>query len=40
VSGECTMCHEIPTKMACYDMGEIFLIERYCDKCIEKINVT
>lgn len=40
VGSECTMCHEIPTKMACYDMGGILLIERYCDKCIEKINVT
>jgi hypothetical protein len=38
--GECTICHEIPTKMASYDMGGILLIERYCDKCIEKINFT
>jgi hypothetical protein len=40
VDGECTICHEVPTKMASYDMGGILLIERYCDKCIERINVT
>jgi len=34
--GLCAICQETPTKVARYDMHGITLIERYCDKCIEK----
>lgn len=39
LGGHCATCHEVPTKIATYDMGGISLIEKYCDKCIEKINI-
>jgi hypothetical protein len=39
VGAQCAICHELPTKVACYDMGGISLIEKYCDKCVEKINI-
>jgi hypothetical protein len=37
--GLCAICQEAPTKGASYDMHGITLIERYCDKCIEKISL-
>ena len=37
--GLCAICHETPTKVASYDTHGITLIERYCDKCIEKISL-
>ncbi len=40
IGGHCAICHDVPTKIASYDMGGISLIEKYCDKCIGKINVT
>ena len=40
LGGHCAMCHEVPTKIASYDMVGIALIEKYCDKCIVKLNVT
>jgi mono/diheme cytochrome c family protein len=40
LGGHCAICHEVPTKIASYDMGGISLIEKYCDKCIVKINIT
>ena len=40
LGGHSAMCHEVPTKIASYDMGGISLIEKYCDKCIEKIKIT
>jgi mono/diheme cytochrome c family protein len=40
IGGHCAVCHEVPTKIASYDMGGISLIEKYCDKCIAKVNIT
>ena len=37
--GICSICKDTPTKIASYDMNGIILIERYCDKCIETINI-
>jgi hypothetical protein len=37
--GLCAICQETPTKVASYDMHGITLIERYCDKYIEKISL-
>ena len=40
VGEHCAICHEVPTKIVCYDMGGISLVEKYCDKCIGKIKMT
>ena len=37
--GICSICKNTPTKVASYDMNGIILIERYCDKCVETINI-
>jgi hypothetical protein len=39
VGEHCAICHEGPTKIVHYDMGGISLVEKYCDKCIEKIKI-
>jgi hypothetical protein len=39
MGGTCFICQQMPTKIASYDMDGISLIERYCDKCIEKANL-
>ncbi|HEX2305146.1 MAG TPA: hypothetical protein VHH33_02555 [Nitrososphaeraceae archaeon] len=40
MGGQRSVCHEMPTKIASYDMNGISLIEKYCDKCLKKINLT
>jgi hypothetical protein len=39
MGGTCFICQQMPTKIASYDMDGISLIERYCDKCMEKANL-
>jgi hypothetical protein len=40
VGEHCAICHEVPIKIVCYNMGGISLVEKYCDKCIGKIKMT
>ena len=39
MGGTCSICEEPPTKIATYRMEAISVIERYCDKCIIKVNL-
>ena len=36
MGGTCSLCEEPPTKIVTYRMKGISVIERYCDKCLEK----
>jgi hypothetical protein len=36
VGSWCTICGDIPTKIASYDYNGATRIERYCDSCVEK----
>jgi hypothetical protein len=37
VGGVCWICGNFPTKILTYDVVGAKLIERYCDKCFEKL---
>ena len=37
--GTCSICEELPTKIATYRMEGISVIERYCGKCLEKLSL-
>jgi hypothetical protein len=39
LGGTCSICEEPPTKIATYRMESISMIERYCDKCLEKLSL-
>jgi hypothetical protein len=39
MGGTCSICEEPPTKIATYRMEGISVIERYCDKCLIKVNL-
>ena len=39
MGGTCSICHETPTKIVSYHLEGIVVIERYCDKCIERIDL-
>jgi hypothetical protein len=33
----CATCANIATQIACFDVGEATVIERYCDTCVKTI---
>ena len=35
-SGYCSMCGEIATQIASYNMDGATLVEKYCDACLER----
>jgi len=37
VGGFCCLCENPPTQILKYKLEDATLIERYCDKCIEKV---
>ena len=39
IGGFCVLCAGIPTKKVTHDMDGASLIERYCDKCLEKVRI-
>ena len=39
MGGTCSICEEPPTNIATYRMEGISVIERYCDKCLEKLSL-
>jgi hypothetical protein len=39
MEGTCSICEELPTKIAIYRMEGISVIERYCGKCLEKLSL-
>jgi len=39
IGGFCILCAGIPTKKVTHDMDGASLIERYCDKCFEKVRI-
>ena len=39
MGGTCSLCEEPPTKIVTYRMKGISVIERYCDKCLEKLSL-
>jgi hypothetical protein len=39
MGGTCSIGEEPPTKIATYRMERISVIERYCDKCLIKVNL-
>lgn len=39
MGGTCSICQETPTKIVSYHLEGIVVIERYCDKCIERIDL-
>jgi hypothetical protein len=36
----CAICHKVPTKVTQYELGGISLVEKYCDNCIETIDMS
>jgi hypothetical protein len=34
----CSICSDTATKQAIYNVGGAELVEKYCDKCIQRIN--
>ena len=36
----CAICHKVATKVAQYELGGFLLVEKYCDNCIETIDMS